>query len=473
MSISKSSIGVFLAKIGVAVIGFLGVTYAARVAGAEALGIYYLFTAVVSFLTLFTTFGIGSAVTKRVSEDREQGEFLAAGFSINLVLYIFLCVILVAFRNQFISYIGSEILYYLIFPATLFIVLKKPIKHGLKGERRVATGYSLGLVQSAVRVFVWVVLLGLGLGAVGLGLGYLFGYLAGLVVGAILLSIKLKKPSRRHYKGIYDFAKYSWLGSVKTRVYSKTDVLVLGLFVSPMYIGIYEIAWMIASVFFYVSRAISSVLFPNISYLASNGEISRIESLITESLIYIPIFAFPGIFGAILIGEGVLKIFGEEFVIGYIILTILIVGKLLGSFNAVMTKVINGLDRPDLSFNVYAVFIFLNVSANFILIYMIGWVGAAIATVLSLGIALTMSYRYLSNLINIKIPTKEITKEFTSAIIMAITIYIPLQYTEPLTITQTIAYIILGTIIYLSTLLTISPKIRRKLLKITKKVLQI
>jgi len=469
MKIAKSSIGVFLIKISISVIGFLGTLYAATVIGAEGLGIYFLFTAVVSGASLFTSFGIGSATTKRVSEGQEQGEFLGAAFLMNLGLFFIISIFLIIFKEQIVSFIGVEILYYLIFVALLLKVFKKPISYSLKGERRVATGKSLSLVKDTTRVITWVILLTAGVGVLGLAVGYLAGYIVALIVGISLISISLRMPSKKHFKSIFDFSKYSWLGSVESKAFSWTDTIVLGLFVSPMYIGVYEVAWSISGLFYFVASALGSVLFPNVSHLASNGKTGQIKDMIEESLIYVAIIAFPGVVGAALIGEGVLRIYGEEFVIGYIVLTILIFSRLFNAFKSVIAKVINGMDRPDLSFRVYAVFLILNLTSNFLLVYLIGWVGAAIATTISIGVASVLAYKYIDSLIGIKIPKKEIGKEVFAAVVMGVVLYPIVQYTY-LGLFETIALVVLGSAIYFGVLFAISSKIRNKMFGISKEI---
>ncbi len=471
MKLAKSSIGVFLIKMAITPIGFLGTLYAARVVGADTLGVFYLFTAVVSGLSLFLSFGIGSATTKRISEGEEQGEFLGAAFMMNLTLYGFTTLLLIIFREEIIGFIGYEPAYYFIFIVLLFKVFKKPISYALKGERRVATGKSLSLISDSVRVLLWVVLLTLGAEVLGLIVGYVAGYLAALVVGVGLITIKMKLPSKRHFKSIFDFSKYSWLGSIESKAFSWTDTIVLGLFVAPAYIGIYEVAWSISHLFYAVASAIGAVLFPNVSHLASQGKVNQIRDIIEEALIYVPIIAFPGLVGALLVGEGVLRIYGEEFVIGYIILSILIVARIANTFKSVITKVINGLDRPDLSFRVYFVFLVLNLSLNFLLVYLIGWVGAAIATTLSIGIAMLLSYRYLDRLIGVSVPWMELGKEVGCALVMGLALYPPAEYMAPLTIFETIVLVVLGTLVYFGLLFLVSPKIKNKLIGLSRSII--
>ncbi|WGI17545.1 flippase [Methanonatronarchaeum sp. AMET-Sl] len=470
MKLAKSSIAVFLIKISVAVIGFLGTLYAARVVGADGLGVFYLFTAVVSGLSLFLSFGIGSATTKRVSEGREQGEFLGAAFLMNLTLYGFTALFILIFKDEIISFIGYEPAYYFIFIVLLFKVFKKPISYALKGERRVATGKSLSLVSDSVRVGLWVVLLSVGAGVLGLIVGYVAGYLIALIVGLFLISIRLKLPSKRHFKSIFDFSKYSWLGSVESKAFSWTDTIVLGLFVTPAYIGIYEVAWSISGLFYFVASAVGAVLFPNVSYLASKGKTNEIRDIIEEALIYVPIIAFPGLIGAAIIGEGVLRLYGEEFTIGYIVLAILIFARIGNTFKSVMAKIINGMDRPDLSFRVYGVFLVLNLSLNFILVYMVGWVGAAVATAFSISIAALLAYWYLDNLIGLSLPLGELGKEVGAALAMGLFLYPVSQALTPLSMFETIALVVLGTLVYFGVLLSISKKIRDKLFGLSKTI---
>jgi len=311
----------------------------------------------------------------------------------------------------------------------------------------------------------------LGLGFVGLVFGYLIGLVSAVLLGTYFLSIKAKLPSKKHFKSIFSFSKYSWLGSVRATAWNWTDTLILGFFVTSSYIGVYEVAWSVSGVFYFVAVAISSTLFPNISKLASEGKTREIEDILEESMTYVGVLAIPGLIGAILLGKHVLGIYGKEFGIGYFVLIILVFARLLHCYETGLTSTISGLDRPDLMFRVHGAFLSLNVVGNFLLIYWFGWVGAAVATTSSMAISLVLSISYVNRLLELRVPLRNIFHEIFSALIMGIIIYFGLNLFKSLTASTTIFLVLLGAVTYLTTLLIINREIRGKILNLTNEVI--
>lgn len=459
-----------MSKIGVAVVGFVGTLVAARLLGASGLGFFYQFYAVLTVLSLFTEFGLGSAATKRISEGIEEGEFFSTLNIASLTLFVFLCISLLLVKNPLISYLGSKASFYLLFPGLFLSTFSMNISSALRGEKKVGMASSLELVQNFTRVGFWILLILLGYGFVGLIFGYLAGMLVSIILGFFLISIRPSKPSMSHFKSIFDFSKYSWIGSIRGRAWSWTDVIVLGFFVSPNFVGVYEACWKISGLFFFVSLAIQSALFPNISELDVRGKIGEIRSLVEESLRYLGLLSIPGLFGSLIIGKDVLRIYGNEFTIGFYVLILLILARLIHGYEAGFSSVFGGLNRPELMFKVNLIFLVFNLAGNYFLIKTIGWIGAAIATALSVFIAFLISLKYLKNLLKFKFPLKDIFKQFISALIMLISIYIFKNYLYPINSIETILLVILGTIIYFFILLSVSKNIRNKLLSLASEI---
>ncbi|TKX52447.1 hypothetical protein EXE42_16250, partial [Halorubrum sp. SP3] len=144
--------------------------------------------------------------------------------------------------------------------------------------------------------------------------------LAVAVVGFVYLVVKvedLPSPSqvntRERLVSIYSFAKYSWLGSLKSKTNNYADILILGLFVPSNLIGVYAIAWNIASFLTILGSAIETTLFPEFSQLENKDDYTEIANLLGKSLQYTGLFVIPGLFGGILLGDRILRLYGSDF----------------------------------------------------------------------------------------------------------------------------------------------------------------
>jgi O-antigen/teichoic acid export membrane protein len=97
---------------------------------------------------------------------------------------------------------------------------------------------------------------------------------------------------------------------------------------------------------------------------------------------------------------------------------------LLYDYQNQLLNALNGLDRPDLSFRVNAGFIIVNLGLNVILVLVIGFEGAAVATVLAAGFGTVLAFVYLRRILSFVIPVMEILRQTGAALIMSVTVLV-------------------------------------------------
>lgn len=450
---------------------FFGTFVIASMAGASVLGIYSLFIAVVTLIELLTDMGINEASKKRMSEGTNQGELFTAALTARLAIFVVVAVGILAFETRILSYIGSREALPFLFFVPLTIILYRTAESGLYGERKVGRAGFLEVVFSTGRLVIWIVLLLLGYGLFGILVGVGIGYALATLAGLTMLSIRPAIPSIAAFKSLYEFAKYSWAGSIRETSWLWTDTLVLGLFVAPAFVGIYELSWQISGVLFFAASAISSTLFPNISSLAVRGEYAEIRTILEEALVYTGILAIPGLIGGIIFAEQLLGVFGEEFALGSLVLGILILARVFHSYEVVFGKIINALDRPDLMFRVDTVFIALNVVLNVVAISVVGWVGAAFATVSAMILRTMLTYRYLRMTMNFSFPIRDIALEVIAALVMGAVLW-PFA-TAAVSVLDLLLFIGLGACVYIMTVLVLVRRVRSRTFDLVNAVLTI
>jgi O-antigen/teichoic acid export membrane protein len=126
---------------------------------------------------------------------------------------------------------------------------------------------------------------------------------------------------------------------------------------------------------------------------------------------------------------------------------------------------IEAIDRPDLAFRINVVFVCLNVVANVLLIYSIGWVGAAIASALSTAVGLVLSFRMLRRQIDVTVPYAELSKQAAAALVMGAVVYTGERAETAYGVVNhnlvvVLILVCLGAGIYFTTLVLISPSFR-------------
>jgi len=418
MRIGQTSFVVFASKLVGSALGFVATLYFARTLGAAVLGHYALVLAIVGWLALGGQLGISSAIVKRISEGEEPAAHFTAGMIVVAALGLVLSSGVLALRGVVNAYVGTQVA---LFVALLLLIrlASSVVNAGLKGERHVHISGFLMPVQTGFRSAFQIGLVLTGFGLSGMLLGHAIGAILAVFVGAAFLSIDVIRPNRRHFRSLFDFAKFSWLSGLKSRSFNDVDIVVLGALVPSALVGVYSVAWSLATFLTLFDSAVSSTLFPELSHADASAEHDRVAGLITDSLTYGGLIVIPGLFGGIVLADRLLRIYGDEFTQGAAVLGLLILASLVYGYQKQLMNALNALDRPDVAFRVNIVFIVTNAVLNVVLVFWIGWIGAAIATVTSACVGLGLSYYSLRQLVTFAVPTGELSRQIIAALSMA------------------------------------------------------
>jgi len=464
MKIGQTTVIVFISKVVGSAFGFLSTVYLARLLGAEVLGQYFLILAVVGWLAIFGNLGLTSAITKRISEDQNPAAYLVAGGVLISMFGIALSIPVVLAGPYVREYIGTNAAP---FVAVLLLtnLFYYYVRAALEGQQLVHLAGILQPVQIGLRSVLQVVLAAGGFALAGLIGGYVVAAVVVGGIGAAFLKLEFRRPTLRHFRSLFDFAKYSWIGSLRGRAFSNLDILVLGAFVSSSLVGVYAVTWSIASFLSLFDNAIRRAMFPQMSKVSTEEDPGEIANLVTDSLKFSGLIIVPAFAGGILLGGRLLRIYGSEFAKGQVVLGALIAAVLLYGYQQQCLNALKGIDRPDITFYINAVFLVSNVVLNVILISLLGFVGAAIATLASSALGLVLAFRALTRHIDFSFPTVEIGRQILSTAVMA-GVVVTIEWTVKTTAVTRHNGLILFTLVtagagtYFVILLSISPSFR-------------
>ncbi|WP_226007598.1 oligosaccharide flippase family protein [Natrinema salinisoli] len=467
MRLGQTSIIYFLSKLFASALGFLATIYIARMLGPGPLGVYHVVLGLVSWLAIVGKVGLSGAISKRISEGEERGAYALAGATIILGLFILITCGLLLFRSYITAYVGYPATGYIVV-ILLIVLLKSLVNALLVGLHLVHVSGVLSPVRTGTRALFQIALVAASAGTAGLFVGHIVGFGLVVVIGGYFIARNLpdlSRPERRHFQRLVDFAKFSWLGSLQSQMFSYTDIIVLGVFVSSGLIGVYAAAWNIAEFLILFSGALSSTLFPEMSSLSAEKDSQAVARIVEQSLSFGGLFLIPGLFGGALLGERILRIYGPEFPKGATVLTVLIVANLLMGYQNQLLNTLNAIDRPDLAFQVNLVFVGTNIALNIALIYLYGWIGAAVATAASVAASLVLAYYQVDAIIDFEVPTREIAKQWFAAVLMGGVVYTGLRAESTYgLLNHNVAtvgiLVILGAGVYFAVLLAISMEFR-------------
>lgn len=471
MNIGQTSLIVFIAKLVGAFLGFVATLVFARVVGADIYGIYILILTVVSWLGLFGKIGLSSAIKKRISEAEEQGAYLTAGAILIGAMALLISAVVVLFRPlveqyfvDFNQYIGYSVVWFLI----LILIAKlfyKLIFNVLKAEQKVHIGTILESTQIGVQSAIQVALVLVGFGLLGMLVGYVIGGVLVGIVGLYWMNSRPLKPYKSHFRSLLEYAKYSWLGGFKSKAFNDIDILLLGAFASSALVGIYAIAWSLAKFLTLFSRAIHQTMFPEISFTSAQDSPEAVSGLIEDSLMYSGLIGIPGLVGGVLLADRLLLIYGPTFTRGATVLGLLLLSVLLYSYYTQLLNVLNAIDRPDVAFWINSMFIISNAGLNIPLILRYGIEGAAIASVGSVTLAVTLSYFAVNRLVEFRTPYVEISRQIGASLLMGVIVWTALGTIETMGVLtnnmiMVVSLVAIGAVSYFLILLGISPTFR-------------
>ena len=171
---------------------------------------------------------------------------------------------------------------------------------------------------------------------------------------------------------------------VLTMLYSQLDILMLGWLTDATQVSIYATASKGALLVGLVLPSANLVLAPRFTGLLVNGELVRLQHLVTRSARLILLATTPLCLGMIFAGHWFLSVFGPSFVQGHLTLIILSIGQWLsvamGSVSLLL--MLSGYER-DVVMGL-AASVLASIAGNLVLIPIWGIEGAAVATTASI-----------------------------------------------------------------------------------------
>lgn len=362
------------------VIGALALVYFGRELGPAVLGRYFLFLAIASVTGLVAGFAGKMGQAKRMNEGERPHEYASAGLVLRIAASVPVLLALFLFRGSIDRYVGAPIALFL----GGYLVVQQCyewVDSVLYGFDRIPQRSVVHTGMEGGRVAVQSVLVFLGYQLQGLLIGVLSGAVVASIVGLYVAPISLRRPALSTVVDLAEFTLYLLGTDVSGRIFEWIDTLLIGVFLGPEAVGVYEVAWRVSRLLLLPADALTVPLLPELTdTLAPSGRTRTIE-LAYLGAVTLPIGVFAG---SIVTGERVLQaVFGPEFATGYAVLVVLLLVSVVGSIETVGTTTLVALDRERLLFALSLVRSVLNVVATVVLIPLLGIEGASLATLIA------------------------------------------------------------------------------------------
>jgi O-antigen/teichoic acid export membrane protein len=434
-NIAKNTSYLTLALIGQKIISFTYFTILANHLAPEQLGKYYLAISLTTIFAIFIDLGLINVLTREVAKKPfASNKLLANVLSLKIPLSIltigavYLTTYLLGYETltKHLVYISSISMIFDSFTATFFAVSRG--HHNLLYESIASI-----LFQLIVMVFgLWALYSGFGLLYIMLALAIasLFNFIYSSLILRFKIGIKInlqydKKFFWRLIKLAIPFAGYA----IFQRLYTYLDSVLLSILASEMYVGIYQIPFKIIFALQFLPLAFVASLYPALSHYWLHNQEQLLISF-KRALNYLMIIAVPIIFGTIILADKIVLLFDSAYSQAVLPLQIIIIALIFIFLNYPIGSLLNACDKQKRNTYNMGLTVILSVFLNLILIPIYQAIGAAITVLISNMFMFFLGLYYSNKIINLKLKTNFIVflKVLSSAIIMALTIYILKDY---------------------------------------------
>ena len=441
--------------LGVTAIGYIATLYFAHVLGPAILGSFFLFTAYYGIFDLIQDGGFGGASIKRISEGKDQEQYFTAGI-ISRIFLMFISIIIFIILAPFLAGINDNNLFYWLIIALVIGTVNSISAIEIIGTAQVGITQIGNFINTLVKIFIQILAVFLGWSAGGLALGFISGIIVSALINFRFIHLSLSKCNLSHFKSLFTYSFWTFLSSGGVLIFSYADTILIGFFMNEGDVGIYRIAFQLATVASFSVSAFQSVLFPWISRWHTQNNISMIELSLSKAITYCLLLAIPITVGGIVLSDKLLYfLYGAGFQSGANTLIILLFVQIASIFMILLTLCLNATNKPRESFFVTLVSAILNIILNLFLIPILGIVGAATATLLTMSTNALLAYILLKPVVKLSLEKKSIGYMILSSMVMACVLIVCIYYVKIQDFTNLFAIVLMGAFVYFIILFTL------------------
>jgi O-antigen/teichoic acid export membrane protein len=401
-SFAKNTLLLTLSRVLYFIINFAVNAIITRNFGAETYGIFVLAYSTLGMMTIIIVLGNRNGLMyylPRFSLDKQKTRHK------NLIFSTILFSLLFGLFGVFIVFIFANNISFLLFNSYEYVLLIRTVSIIIYIESLIEVckitlrcnnlikQFALGeilliisrllllliLIKSQIGVFVIVVIY------IGSSLSSIFFYLY-ILVRNNLLGI-INRTSIKDYFLMTKHFSPSLLNSIIRLIEHRIDKFMIGILISSLAVGIYNISLTIANLSSFLLIIINVVITPLITKLYYRNNIDELESLFKKSTLLCSIFNLIFFSLIILFGKEILLIFGKEFSTGYIVLIFISIGQVINSATGSVAAIINMSGKPLIILLINIISIIINILLNILIIPIYGIEGAAIATMMTIIIS--------------------------------------------------------------------------------------
>lgn len=446
----------------VIVLPIITTPYISRVLQVDGVGQYSVSAAIVNYFVLFGMLGISTYGNRQIAYVRDDEEEMSKTFweinilkistmSVSIVVYI----IFVFLRVDH----NARTLYLLqIFTLLASLIDISWFFHGIEAFKKTATRNIVVKIISVICIFAFVkVKSDIWKYALIISLSTFIGQcLLWKDIPKLILKIR---PDLKKLKVHLTRTLLLWAPALAIQVYSSLDKVMLGYLTNNVEVGLYENSQKLVKIAATVTTALSTVTLPRISNYYKNNNLNGFKMIVDQSFRMTSFVSVPLAFGILAIRESIVPWFfgpGYERISELLVISAWLIITLSWSsiFGAQILVGCNHEKQYTISVTVGAG---INVLLNSILIRTYGSAGAIVASVAAEYSGMLLMLFFVKKMIDVGSLFRCIPKYILASLIMYIPTFALGRYFEG-NITTTLIQIIVGVMIYISSMTIVKDK---------------
>lgn len=257
--------------------------------------------------------------------------------------------------------------------------------------------------------------------------------------------IKSNYNFKRHIKTIIVLSAIS----LSIVVYTNLDKTMLGLLSGNESVGLYAVSYKIVSVILSIITALGMVLLPRLSYYISEKEEDKAKEILSKAFKNVFFFSIPAAFGVFAIANSIIYIMsGDQYVLATSTLQILSPIIVINGLANISGIALYSMGKEKVTLISTMIGAIVNVILNLILIPIISFNGAAIATLIAELFVLSTQVILLYKFTGIFLNTKGVGTYIIGGFGIILICYVINIFGLPMSI-ETLTSVIMSAIIYL------------------------
>lgn len=388
-----------------AVLMIFGIIYkvvVARYLGPSDFGLFSLGFMAVGIASVLSLVGLQSALKRYIPHYTAKGDesrlkgIVVFSFMIALGLSLLIAAVLFLFSDYIaINVFGSEA-----FPPILRIfslgipltVLLRLLAEAFLGFKKVEFNVLTELFSKGVgKLILALAVVFAGGSIVGLSYAYILALLLGAALGLLILEFKVFPVlrSKAHFQidkhRILSFSLPLFLASAVGLILGWSDTFMIGVMLEESAVGLYNAAYPLGMMLSVFVPALASVFMPVASELYAKQKLKEIAKIFDTTKRWLAALVFPVFVFVLFFSENLMRVvFGEAYAAAWPVLIALSFGGLVLSVVGLTCQLLMVFEETKKIVLVGAAGASINLVLNFILIPMLGILGAGIASAFSL-----------------------------------------------------------------------------------------